>query len=115
MKTTARFDVPGDGDIVRIGPVTLAGVAFSGTRGISGVEYSTDGGRSWSRAPFKPPLTPLTWVIWQADWTPGAEGAYDLRVRATDSTGKLQTSQTAASYPSGASGYHTIRIAVAKS
>ena len=115
VKTTARFDVPGDGDIVKIGPVTLAGVAFAGTRGISGVEYSTDGGRSWSPAAFKPPLSPLTWVIWQADWTPGAEGAYDLRVRATDSAGKLQTSQTAASYPSGASGYHTIRIAVAKS
>ena len=103
---------PGAAKVVQ---VSVATTAFAGTRGISGVEYSTDGGRSWSPAAFKPPLSPLTWVIWQADWTPGAEGAYDLRVRATDSAGKLQTSQTAASYPSGASGYHTIRIAVAKS
>ncbi len=114
IKTTARFDVPGDGDIVKLGPLTLAGVAFAGTRGISGVEYSTDGGRSWTQAAFRPPLSELTWVLWRADWTPGSEGAYDLRVRATDGTGALQTSQSAASYPSGASGYDRVQISVSK-
>jgi DMSO/TMAO reductase YedYZ molybdopterin-dependent catalytic subunit len=114
IKTTARFDVPGDGDIIKLGTVLLAGVAFAGSRGISKVEYSTDAGRTWAEAVFKAPLSPLTWVLWQADWTPGTEGAYDLRVRATDSAGSLQTSQAAASYPSGASGYHTVRIAIAK-
>jgi DMSO/TMAO reductase YedYZ molybdopterin-dependent catalytic subunit len=114
IKTTARLDVPRDGDIVKLGTVLLAGVAFAGTRGISKVEYSTNAGRTWTEAPFKAPLSPLTWVLWQAEWTPGAEGAYDLRVRATDGTGALQTAQTAASYPSGASGYHTVRISVAK-
>jgi hypothetical protein len=92
----------------------LAGVAFAGTRGISKVEYSTDAGRTWNEAPFKEPLSPLTWVIWQVEWTPASEGAYELRVRATDKNGALQSSSTAASYPSGASGYHTVSIAVAK-
>jgi DMSO/TMAO reductase YedYZ molybdopterin-dependent catalytic subunit len=114
VKTTARFDEPRDGDIVKLGPVVLAGVAFAGTRGISKVEYSTDAGRTWTEAPFKPPLSPLTWVIWQAEWTPAAEGAYELRVRATDKDGALQSSATAASYPTGSSGYHTVRIAIAK-
>jgi hypothetical protein len=112
VKTTARFDVPAEGDIVKLGPIQLAGVAFAGTRGISKVEYSTDAGRTWSPAPFSPPLGPLTWVLWSATWTPGGEGAYDLRVRATDSAGALQTSQTAPSYPGGASGYHTVHVAV---
>jgi DMSO/TMAO reductase YedYZ molybdopterin-dependent catalytic subunit len=113
VKTTARFDVPGEGDIVKLGSVLLGGVAFAGTRGIAKIEYSTDGGRTWIEAPFKAPLSPLTWVVWQADWTPSAEGAYQLGVRATDKTGALQSNETAPSYPSGASGYHTVRIAVA--
>ncbi|HEY8853948.1 MAG TPA: molybdopterin-dependent oxidoreductase, partial [Candidatus Dormibacteraeota bacterium] len=114
VKTTARFDEPREGDIVKLGPVLLAGVAFAGTRGIAKVDYSTDEGRTWTEAAFKAPLSPLTWVIWQAEWTPAAEGAYELRVRATDKDGALQSSEIAASYPTGASGYHTARIAVAK-
>ena len=114
VKTMSRFDVPAEGDIEKLGPVLLAGVAFAGTRGISKVEYSTDAGRTWTEAPIQPPLSPLTWVLWQAEWTPAAEGAYELQVRATDSTGALQTSANAASYTSGSSGYHTVQIAVAK-
>ena len=48
VKTTARFDVPGDGEIVKVGAVQVAGVAFAGTRGMSKVEYSTNGGSSWT-------------------------------------------------------------------
>ena len=114
VKTMSRFDVPGEGDIAKLGPLLLAGVAFAGSRGISKVEYSTDAGKTWTEAPFQPPLSPLTWVLWQTEWTPAAEGAYALQVRATDKTGALQTSAGAASYASGATGYHAIRIAVAK-
>jgi DMSO/TMAO reductase YedYZ molybdopterin-dependent catalytic subunit len=115
IKTTARFDVPREGEIIKLGTVTVAGVAFAGTRGISKVEYSTDAGRTWTEAPFGAALSPLTWVIWQAAWTPGAEGAYELRVRATDNSGVLQSPDSAASYPSGASGYHTVHVAISKS
>jgi DMSO/TMAO reductase YedYZ molybdopterin-dependent catalytic subunit len=115
VKTTARFDVPRDGDIVKLGAVLLSGVAFAGTRGVTKVEYSVDGGRSWTAADLKPPLSQLTWVLWSATWTPAAEGAYQLKVRATDGTGAVQDSTNGASYPDGASGYHTIRINVAKS
>ena len=114
VKTTSRFDEPVEGDIVKLGPVLLAGVAFAGSRGIAKVEYSTDSGRTWTEAPFKPPLSPLTWVVWQTEWTPAAEGAYVLRVRATDQTGALQSSTNDGSYPTGASGYHTVDISVAK-
>ena len=114
VKTTARFDEPRDGDIAKLGSVAVAGVAFAGSRGIAKVEYSTNAGQTWTEATFKPPLSPLTWVVWQAEWTPAAEGAYELRVRATDKEGALQSSAVAASYPTGASGYHTVRIAVAR-
>jgi hypothetical protein len=89
-------------------------VAFAGTRGVSTVEYSTDGGGSWTSAPFPAPLSPLTWVLWSATWTPSNEGPYRLIVRATDGTGALQDSRSAASYPSGSAGYHSIQVNVAK-
>ncbi|HXM73105.1 MAG TPA: molybdopterin-dependent oxidoreductase [Candidatus Dormibacteraeota bacterium] len=114
VKTMARIDAPRDGDLVKLGPVTIAGVAFAGTRGIGQVEVSTDGGSTWKSAQFKAPLSPLTWVLWSFDWTPGREGAYRLMVRATDGTGTAQDSRGAASYPSGASGYHTIQVDISK-
>jgi hypothetical protein len=114
IKTTARIDVPKYGDLVKVGTVPLAGVAFAGTRGIGKVEFSTDGGTSWKAAPFGAPLSPFTWVIWKADWTPAHEGAYKVLVRATDGTGALQDPKNAASYPSGASGYHSIQVSVSR-
>ncbi len=114
VRTTSRFDVPRDGDILKLGTVSLAGVAFAGTRGISKVEYSTDGGSTWNAAAFSAPLSRLTWVLWTATWAPPAEGAYRLLVRATDGGGQMQQSQVAGSYPSGATGYHTIAVNVAR-
>jgi DMSO/TMAO reductase YedYZ molybdopterin-dependent catalytic subunit len=115
IKTTSRFDAPADGDLIKIGPVSLSGVAFAGTRGISSVEFSTDGGRSWTAATLATPLSSLTWVLWSATWTPSTEGAYVLKVRATDGAGARQESRGAPSYPSGATGYNTISVSIAKS
>jgi DMSO/TMAO reductase YedYZ molybdopterin-dependent catalytic subunit len=113
VKTTARFDVPKDGDIAKSGEaVRLLGVAFAGTRGISKVEYSTDGGKNWSVADRGAPLSSLTWVLWDGIWIPQQAGAYVLQVRAVDGTGVPQQPAASASYPSGASGYHTIRVDV---
>ncbi|HET7338216.1 MAG TPA: molybdopterin-dependent oxidoreductase [Candidatus Dormibacteraeota bacterium] len=114
VKTTSRIDVPQDGEIVKLGPLEVGGVAFAGTRGISKVEFSTDGGSSWSEAPFDPPLSKLTWVVWRTTWTPAAEGAYRLAVRATDGSGVLQPNGSAPSYPDGSSGYHSVQVNVSK-
>jgi DMSO/TMAO reductase YedYZ molybdopterin-dependent catalytic subunit len=114
VKTTARFDVPREGFILRTGAVELGGVAFAGNRGIDGVEYSVDAGRSWTRAEVKPPLSPYTWVLWHATWNVAEEGTYTLKVRARDGSGALQSARETPSFPSGASGYHTIRVNVAR-
>jgi len=113
VRTMSRFDMPRDGSIVKLGAVTVSGVAYAGVKGVSKVEYSADGGRTWSAADIKPPLSPLTWVLWSAAWTPPAEGAYTLKVRATDGSGALQASTSSMSFPTGASGYHTIHVNVA--
>src|SRR5579864_4573584 len=114
VKTTARIDSPQDGAIVKLNPLSIAGVAYAGSRGIDKVEYSTDGGSTWQAAQLSAPLSQYTWVLWQAAWTPPSEGAYTLVVRATDGSGALQSTQSSASFPNGASGYHTIGVDVSR-
>jgi DMSO/TMAO reductase YedYZ molybdopterin-dependent catalytic subunit len=114
VKTTARFDSPRADAFLPSAPLELAGVAFAGVRGVQAVEWSADGGRTWSAAELKPPLSPLTWTLWRSTWTPPREGAYALQVRARDGHGDLQTSQVAPSFPNGATGYHTIHVTISK-
>lgn len=114
VKTMARIDTPTDGALVRVGEVTVAGIAFAGKRGISAVEISSDGGRTWMATALRPPLSPLTWQLWSATWTPPREGSFTLQARARDGEGALQTANQAASYPEGSSGYHRVRVDVTR-
>jgi DMSO/TMAO reductase YedYZ molybdopterin-dependent catalytic subunit len=114
VHATSRFDAPRDGDVVRMGAVQLAGVAFAGTQGVQSVEWSAEGGHGWTAADLQPPLSPLTWVLWTATWTPATEGVATLLVRARDGGGRLQTADQSSSYPSGATGYHRIRVTVGR-
>jgi DMSO/TMAO reductase YedYZ molybdopterin-dependent catalytic subunit len=111
-RTTSRFDVPADGDTVKLGAIPLGGIAYAGVRGISKVEWSADGGATWHQAVLQAPLSPYTWVLWSASWSPTRASAYRLQVRATDGKGAVQQSSGSASFPSGASGYHTINVNV---
>ena len=108
-RTMSRIDVPDSG--VK-GATTIAGVAFAGDRGISRVEVSTDGGRTWENAVIDSPLGPNTWVLWQKRWLPVSAGKHRVLVRATDGPGVVQTSQYAPPEPSGSTGYHARTINV---
>lgn len=114
VRTTARFDTPREGATLRLGPVTLAGVAFAGARGVQAVEWSADDGASWTPAELRQPLSRFTWVLWRAVWTPQREGVHALQVRARDGTGELQSPRREPSFPKGAAGYHRIVVAVGR-
>jgi DMSO/TMAO reductase YedYZ molybdopterin-dependent catalytic subunit len=89
----------------------VAGIAFAGDRGISKVEVSTDGGATWKSANIKDPLSKYTWVLWAAGFTPTApQGSNRIIVRATDKTGKVQTSEVRPPFPDGNTGYHIINV-----
>jgi DMSO/TMAO reductase YedYZ molybdopterin-dependent catalytic subunit len=110
-QTESRIDVPHSRETLSSGPLSVGGVAFAGDRGISAVEVSTDGEKTWQPAQVKPGLASNTWQLWRADINVD-RSARDIRVRATDGQGKLQTRQENDPFPSGVTGYHTIRIAV---
>jgi DMSO/TMAO reductase YedYZ molybdopterin-dependent catalytic subunit len=113
VRTTARFDVPVGGSLLRVrAPAVLAGVAFAGLRGVQVVEWTADNGRSWQPVDLDPPLSPLSWVRWSTSWTPLREGSYKLMVRAHDGTGQVQSPTDMPSFPSGATGYHQVQVAV---
>lgn len=90
----------------------IAGVAFAGDRGISKIEVSSDGGNTWKSATVKDPLSNYTWVLWTSGFTPKVAGDYKIVVRATDKTGRVQTSEFDDPFPDGASGYNTVNVKV---
>jgi DMSO/TMAO reductase YedYZ molybdopterin-dependent catalytic subunit len=105
------FGIAGAGG-VPLGLTPIAGIAFAGDRGIQKVEVSTDGGKSWTLASVKDPLSDNTWVLWAADWNPPSTGRYSIAVRATDKAGAVQTASVASPFPSGATGYHFVDVGV---
>ncbi|MBF6591919.1 MAG: molybdopterin-dependent oxidoreductase [Ktedonobacterales bacterium] len=111
VKTTTRIDVPTDGDVLLSRPLTLAGVAYAGDRGIARVDVSVDAGRTWQPATLHRPLDDLTWVLWEFPWIPPA-GTYVIAARAVDRDGYVQTPAPSPTLPDGASGYNAIQISV---
>ncbi|MGH7777545.1 MAG: molybdopterin-dependent oxidoreductase [Candidatus Dormibacterales bacterium] len=113
VRTMSRIDTPQDGATAPVGSIRVAGVAFAGLNGISSVEWSSDGGRTWAPATLEPPLSRYSWTLWSAAWRPAREGPYTLVVRARDGSGALQSAAGAPSFPSGSSGYHRVQVDLA--
>jgi DMSO/TMAO reductase YedYZ molybdopterin-dependent catalytic subunit len=109
VKMTSRIDTPHDGDLLVARPMSIAGVAYSGARGISRVDVSVDAGKTWSPAQMRRPLGALAWTLWAYPWTP-TPGSHTLIVRAIDLQGAVQSYASAPPLPDGASGYHVISV-----
>ena len=105
IKTESRIDVPRAGDAVRVGAVTVAGVAWAQHRGVDRVEVRVDDG-PWQAATLGEAGNDDTWRQWVWRWDATA-GGHTVQVRATDGTGQVQTAEEAPPAPDGASGWHT--------
>lgn len=110
VKTQARIDTPRSGSTVEAGTdVAIAGVAWAPNTGIERVEVQI-GDEPWQDAMLGESLGADAWRQWYVPWKPRAGGQYEIRVRATDSSGQTQTSESAPPAPSGATGWHTIAV-----
>jgi len=114
VRTMSRIDTPGPGaGVVAGAPLPVYGIANSGDRGIARVEVSADDGATWTDAELEPlaaPLGPLTWVRWRASVTVPASGPALLVARATDGRGETQDGTPRSPLPSGATGWHRVRV-----
>jgi DMSO/TMAO reductase YedYZ molybdopterin-dependent catalytic subunit len=114
VNTGTRIDVPTrtlrwDG-----GEVTIAGIAFAGSRGVNKVEVSFDGAKTWQAAKLESAAGPLTWRRWSVRWTPPSAGTHTLQARATDGRGDTETPVSRQPFPNGATGYHVIQVNVSR-
>jgi len=71
-------------------PVQVRGIAFSGYGGVTKVDVSVDGLKTWQPARLGEDLGRYSFRTWEFDWTPKAPGHYTLAVRASDSAGNTQ-------------------------
>ncbi len=74
-------------------PVTLRGIAFSGTGPVVKAEVSTDAGKTWQEARLGEDLGPYSFRTWKHRWVPAHPGSYTVAVRATDAKGNVQTDE----------------------
>lgn len=110
IKTQSRIDTPRPFASPKAGTVQVAGVAWAQHRGIERVEVRVDGG-SWNRAKLAAEDSEDTWRQWLWEW-PATSGSHTLEVRATDRDGSTQTDKRVGTVPDGATGWHSVVVAV---
>jgi sulfite dehydrogenase len=71
-------------------PRQVQGLAMDYGAGIRQVEFSSDGGHSWTNATLDPELGRYSWRRWRLTWKPPAPGVYRCMVRATNKAGVPQ-------------------------
>jgi hypothetical protein len=110
IKTQSRIDAPRGFASVRPGEVTIAGIAWAQTVGISKVEVRVNGG-PWQNAELATEVNRQTWRMWRLRVRLGS-GAYKAEVRATDHNGRTQTQERVPPIPDGATGWHSTDFTV---
>jgi len=97
----------------------VGGHAYAGTRGVSAVEVSTDGGETWDEATLSEPLmesvdwdgdpgqtphAPDVWRQWAYEYDPPDE-QHEVIARAIEADGTVQTSERREKFPRGPTGW----------
>ena len=110
IKLQSRIDLPRSGQGLSAGDTTIAGVAWQQHVGIAKVEVQVDGG-PWREATLASAISDDTWVQWSIPWT-AERGAHEIRCRATNTAGELQTEADAWPAPDGATGWQQLNVDV---
>jgi DMSO/TMAO reductase YedYZ molybdopterin-dependent catalytic subunit len=110
IKIASRIDTPTAVASFGPGRRAVAGVAWAQTRGIERVEVQIDEG-DWLEADLSPAVDADIWRQWRLvhDFAPGS---HLLTVRAIGTDGERQTGDRLPPYPSGATGWHSVRVIV---
>jgi DMSO/TMAO reductase YedYZ molybdopterin-dependent catalytic subunit len=114
MVVKSLIVAPQEGETVRVGPVTIQGVAWSGEVKVVKVEVSIDEGNTWESARLVGEDHPYAWRQWQFIWKAKSAGTFTILCRATDARGEVQPARSPWN-PSGFlwNGWDRVRVTVA--
>lgn len=82
-----------DGARVGVGPLTVKGIAWDGGHGISDVDISMDGGKSWSAASLGTDLGRFSFREWSFATRAARAGKLSIMARATNAIGQSQVAK----------------------
>ena len=75
--------------LVEAGIHRVEGRAWAGRLQVTRVEFSSDGGQTWTDAEIGPHIGDFAWRPWSVDWD-ATPGDHTLMVRATDESENIQ-------------------------
>jgi DMSO/TMAO reductase YedYZ molybdopterin-dependent catalytic subunit len=111
VKPMSRIDVPMPGARLAPGEYNIAGVAYTGDRGLARVEFSTDDGETWEQAELvEPQVGRDAWVRWIGRFSLPSGGQLSLRSRVTDGAGAPQAKEFSLPQPDGSTGWPTVEV-----
>ena len=85
---------PSEGAKLAPGRVTAWGWAWAGEGELTGIDVSTDGGKTWTAGKFVETWDRYSWRKWEHAWD-AAAGSHTIMARATDSLGRVQPTSRA--------------------
>ena len=109
IKISSRIDVPRERKIDS-GINAVAGVAWAPLSGIKTVEISFNSG-PWEDCNLGISLSGESWTQWAYRWD-ATPGKYEIKVRAIDNNGIVQSSSVVSPAPDGAEGFDQISVRV---
>jgi DMSO/TMAO reductase YedYZ molybdopterin-dependent catalytic subunit len=90
MVVKSLIATPQEGDRLRIRPIMVQGVAWTGEAKVLKVEVSIDEGKTWEPARLVGEDQPYAWRQWQFIWNAKTGGTFTILCRATDARGNVQ-------------------------
>lgn len=106
IRLSSTIARPTDQDVLAKGENWVLGTAFSGGAPVVLVEISTDNGITWLPTSWLESHEPYSWRRWIWKWTVTDSGTYDIKVRAKDASGNIQSEL--ADWNAKGYGYHAI-------
>jgi len=73
--------------------IVVRGIAFGGNTGVKQVDFSADGGKTWSLAQLGKDEGKYSFRQWQTNFAPTAKGDLTLMVRCTNANGEPQPAE----------------------
>lgn len=110
VRPGSRIDLPANRALLPVEQTTVAGVAWAPAEGVERVEVAVDD-RPWEPAQLSAEVAPTMWRQCRLQWEP-TPGPHTLAVR-TIGRRATQKAEPQPPYPTGASGYHSVRVSAA--